>query len=101
MSRERMPEGVRMHRALCRGAPRPGPQAAPDIRCGEPPAALGEEQRRLSRARVQGAPGALQVAPHGGQGVLAGRHEARLAPLALDADLLRVEVERADVEVDE
>ena len=45
--------------------------------------------------------GALQVARHGAQRVLADRHEARLAALALDAHLLGVEVDRADVEVDD
>src|SRR5215207_10921701 len=101
MSGERVPQRVRVDRALRRGVPRPRAQAAADVRRGEPPAGLGEEQRLLPRAGVERAAGALQVAPDGAQGVLADGHEARLAALALDPHLLGVEVERADVEVDD
>ena len=91
-----------MHRALGRGVPRPGPQAAPHVGRREPPAGLGEEQRRLVRGRVASAAArALQVAADARAARLAGGHEARLAALALDAHLLGVEVDRADVEVDE
>src|SRR5829696_3743570 len=101
MSRERMPEGVRVDRALRCCGPGPRAQAPPDVRRGEPPAALGEEQRGLAGTRVQDAPGALQVPAHGGDRVLPGGDEAGLAALALDAHLLPVEVQRDDVEVDE
>src|SRR5215207_5152334 len=100
MSRERMPQRVRMDRALRSGVPRPRAQAAAHVGRREAAAALGEEQRGLAGTRVERAAGALQIARHCPQRVLADGHEARLAALALDAQLLGVEVERADVEVD-
>src|SRR5215212_6173987 len=98
MSRERVPERMRVDRSLRRRMSRPGSQAAPDVGGREPPTGLREEQRRLPQARVERPAGALQVAADRRQRVLADRHEAGLAALALDADLLGVEVDRADVE---
>src|SRR4051812_21640502 len=45
---EGVPERVRVHAGLGGGVARPDPQAAPDVRCREPPAALGEEQRLVA-----------------------------------------------------
>ena len=71
-------------RRTSRGAGRSSRGTAPAPRC----------RRRASRGRAPGSAPARQ-------GVLADGHEARLAALALDAHLLGVEVDRADVEVDE
>src|SRR5215211_800177 len=101
MSGERVPQRVRMDRALRRGVPRPGAQPAPDVGRGEAPAGLGEEESGLAGAGVERGAGTLQVAGDGTQSVLADGHEAGLAALPLDADLLGVEVDRAGVEVDQ
>src|SRR4051794_8162661 len=96
MGRERVSEGVRVHGALGCSMARPRPQPAPDVRRGQPAAGLREEQRTV-RAGGPGAageprPAALEPARDGLQRLLADRHEARLAALALDADLLILEV---------
>src|SRR3954447_26083550 len=105
MSGERVTERVRVHGALARGVARPRAQAASDIGRREPAAGLGEEQRAVAGGAFgsprEGGPATLQPAPDGLQRLLAGGHEARLAALALDPHLLVVEVDRADVEVDE
>src|SRR5205809_226766 len=76
-------------------------RSPPDVGGREPAAGLRQEQRGLATAAVEGVARALQVAPERAQGGLPRGHEAGLAALALDAHLLAVEVDRADVERDQ
>src|SRR5918911_5749089 len=101
MSREGVPEGVRMDAGLRAGVSGPGPQPASDIGRGQPPAAFRDEQGGLAIAAVQRRPAALEVGGDGPQRRLPDRHEAGLAALALDPDLLRVELDGAEIEVDD
>src|SRR3954454_4887187 len=96
-----MSQRVRVHGGLRCGMPRPGPQATSDVGRGQPAAGLGQEQRGLPAARVERAARTLEIARDRAQGVLSDGDEPGLAALALDADLLAVEVDRADVEVHE
>src|SRR5215217_4515538 len=101
MRRERVPEGVRMDVPLGRGVPGPDAEAAADVGGREPPAGLGEEQRRIAGGALERRAAALEVDVDRRQRLLADGHEPRLGSLALDPDLLRVEVDRRLVEVDE
>ena len=96
--RERVAQGVRVDAALERGVPRPDAQPAAHVGGRQPAAGLAEEQRRLVAAAREGRAGALEVARERAQRGLAGGNDPRLGALALDAQLLGVEVDRADVE---
>jgi hypothetical protein len=89
---------MRVDRALGGGVPRPDAQAAPDVRGRQPAAGLRQEEGGLLAVGHERAAGALEVAGQGTQRRLTDGHEAGLAPLALDADLLGIEVEARDVE---
>ena len=54
MGRKRVPEGVWMDRSLTGGVARPHAEAAADVGRGEPPAGLGEEQRRVAGLAPEG-----------------------------------------------
>src|SRR5690349_18003783 len=101
MSREGVSKRVRMDRALGRRMAGPGPQAAPDVGGREPPAGLREQQRGRALGGLERGPAALEVARDGLQRGLPGGYEAGLGSLALDAQLLAVEVDPAQLEVDE
>src|SRR5438132_14418216 len=83
------------------GPARPDAQAASDVGGLKCPARFGYEHRALRVPKGKHRPSPGQVALECPQRVLAGRHEAGLAALALDAHELRVEVDRGDTERDE
>src|SRR3954449_6282815 len=81
----------------------PGPEAEPTghVGAGEPAAALGEEERLLARIGGEAAAAFVEVAPQGALGRLPYGQQALLRALTKDPQLLGLEVERADVEVDD
>src|SRR5215218_1882519 len=80
-----------------------GPEAEPAGHVGIREAAptLGEEERVLARVVGEGAAAFVEIAAQGALGGLADWKQPLLRALAEDAQLLGLEVERADIEVDD
>ena len=102
--REAVAQRVRRGLARGAGALRPAPHPAAHVARRQPPAAAAQEQRRArlvprrrrgppSRRVRERRPGALEVVAQRGHRGLADGHDARLAALALDPQLLAVVVD--------
>ncbi len=99
---KRVPEGVRMDRALGpgRGGPRPAGGAGRRWSTAAGRSWRGTAAGASASTASAGRP-RVQVGAHGAERVLARGDEARLGALALHAQLLAVEVDAGDVERDE
>src|ERR1700749_1702718 len=79
----------------------PDPGAAGHVRVGEATTALGEEEGLLAPIGDEGVPAFVQVAAQRPLRRLADRQQSLLRALAEHAQLLGLEVEGAEVEVDD
>src|SRR3954465_13631358 len=93
VGRERVPEGVRMDRALLRRVARPDLQTAPHVGRREAPALPGEQQRWVIVGARQRGPAALEIARDRAQRGLARGNETGLAPFAPPPDGFGIEVD--------
>src|SRR6185369_17155293 len=84
-----------------RGLAGPEPEAAGDVGVGEAAAALREEERLLAPIDGEGVAAFVEVAAQSALGGLADRQQPLLGALAEHPQLLGLEVERAEVEVDD
>src|SRR3954447_2770015 len=103
MRRKGVSKGVRSDSALQRGALDLASQPAAYVACGQPSAALREEQRGV-RAHGRGGQrraAAREVRVECAPGGLAHREDPRLRALALDPDLLGVRIHPGELQVHE
>src|SRR3954454_16272593 len=101
LRRERVAQRVGRDAALHLGAAGPGPQPGAHVGRRQAPPGPREKERRLAVAVLERRAGAFQVVRDRPQRRLPRRNDPRLAALALDAQLLAVEVDGRHVEGDE